>query len=137
MPHDPELVAETRAWLLKARLDLAAADHAFAAVSPLLEDAVFHAQQAAEKTLKAFLAWHQNAFRKTHNIEELGEQCLALDGGLKELIDRAVPLTEYAWRFRYPGEPTSPGPDEARDALTTAQEVHKAILARLPAEARP
>jgi hypothetical protein len=32
----------------------------------------FHAQQAAEKALKAFLAFHDEPFRKTHGIEEIG-----------------------------------------------------------------
>ncbi|MDO8681827.1 MAG: HEPN domain-containing protein [Acidobacteriota bacterium] len=55
MPHDPELVAETHAWLAKAALDLRAADHSLTAVPPLVDDIVFHAQQAAEKCFKGFL----------------------------------------------------------------------------------
>jgi HEPN domain-containing protein len=31
---------------------------------------VFHAQRAAEKAMKAFLAWHDVPFRKTHNLED-------------------------------------------------------------------
>lgn len=31
----------------------------------------FHCQQAAEKYLKAFLTWHQVAFSKTHDLQEL------------------------------------------------------------------
>jgi HEPN domain-containing protein len=30
--------------------------------------AVFHCQQAAEKALKGFLAWHDTPFRKTHDL---------------------------------------------------------------------
>jgi hypothetical protein len=33
------------------------------------------------------------------------------------VIDRAVPLTEYAWKFRYPGEPSEPSADETDEAL--------------------
>lgn len=95
-PHDPELVAETRAWLVRAERDLAAGAHDLTAEPPLVEDIVFHAQQAVEKVLKAFLAWHERPFRKTHNLEELGEQCLGVEPGLKLVIDRAVPLTVYA-----------------------------------------
>lgn len=62
MPHDPELVAETRAWLVRAERDLAAAAHELTAEPPFVEDIVFHAQQAAEKTLKAFLTWHGMGF---------------------------------------------------------------------------
>ena len=47
------------------------------------------------------------------------------------------PLTEYAWRFRYPGEPEEPTEDEARAAIEVARKVYAAILARLPVEAHP
>ncbi len=83
------------------------------------------------------LTWHDRPFRKTHSIEELGEQCLQVDPTLKGLIDRAVPLTEYAWKFRYPGEPEEPSQQEAEEALATARQVYAAIVARLPVEARP
>jgi HEPN domain-containing protein len=87
--------------------------------------------------LKGFLMWHGVPFRKTHSLEELGEQCLDLDITLKDLVDQAVPLTEYAWKFRYPGEPEEPFGEEAQEALQLAQQLLKAILARLPGEVRP
>jgi hypothetical protein len=67
----------------------------------------------------------------THNLEELGEQCLGVDPTLRHIVDQAVPLTEYAWRFRYPGEPESPTDEEARDALAVARAVSEAIATRL------
>jgi HEPN domain-containing protein len=134
MPLDPVLVAETKAWLRKAATDLRAAQHGLAAPPPLLDDAAFHCQQAVEKCLKAFLMWHGVPFRKTHSLEELGEQCLDLDTTLMKLVDRAVPLTEFAWKFRYPGEPEEPSIQEVQEALQIALEVHKAVLARLPLE---
>jgi len=54
-----------------------------------------------------------------------------------DLIDRVVPLTEYAWKFRYPGEPGAPTPEEAEEALACALQVHEAVLRRLPGEVRP
>ena len=45
MRHDPERIAETRAWFVKAAQDLAAAEHEFTASSPLAEDIVFRPQQ--------------------------------------------------------------------------------------------
>lgn len=134
MPADPVLVAETKAWLHKASLDLRAAEHDLTATPPLLADAVFHCQQAAEKTLKAFLMWHHTPFRKTHSLEEIGEQCLDIDRTLQNVVDRAVPLTEYAWKFRYPGDPEEPSREEAQDALEIASEIFKAITSRLPQE---
>jgi len=137
MPHDPELVAETRSWFVKANQDLGAATHEFKAEPPFLTDIVFHAQQAAEKSLKGFLTWHSTPFRKTHNLEEIGEQCLRIDSMLQPLVDRAVPLTKYAWLYRYPGDPAEPTGDEAERALALAREVYEAILERLPPEVRP
>ena len=137
MPHDPVRVAETEAWLTKAANDLRAAEYEFGAVPPLLGDIVFHCQQAAEKSMKGFLTWHSVAFRKTHSLEEIGEQCLTIDGTLKPLIDRAVPLTDYAWRFRYPGEPAEPPATEAQEALALAREVYEAVIGRLPKDVGP
>jgi HEPN domain-containing protein len=56
MKHDPGRVADTRAWLVKAAIDLRAAETDLAASLPLLEDALFHCQQAAEKAMKALLS---------------------------------------------------------------------------------
>lgn len=52
----------------------------------LLEDVLFHCQQAVEKTLKGFLAWHDVPFRKTHSLEELGAACERLDPTLKTAL---------------------------------------------------
>ena len=50
---------------------------------------------------------------------------------------RAEPLTEYAWRFRYPGETVELPMKEAQEALALAREVYDAIVVRLPEEASP
>jgi len=137
MAEDPVRVAETRAWMVKAASDLRAASHDLKSLPPLSGDTAFHCQQAVEKALKGFLAWHDCPFRKTHSLEELGEQCLQLDPTLKSLVDIAVPLTEYAWKFRYPGEPEEPSVQEVQEALDLAIKFYEAILTRLPHEARP
>ena len=99
--------------------------------------AVFHCQQAAEKALKAFLVWHDVPFRKTHDLKEIGEACVELDTNLMGFVGRAVPLTEYAWKFRYPGEPEAPSLEEVEAAFALATEVYEAILKRLPKEVEP
>lgn len=137
MPPDAARVAEMREWLATALLDLRAAEFHFTAEPPLTSDIVFHCQQLAEKSLKSFLVWHEVPFRKTHNLVEIGEQCAAVDPTLESLLRRAARLTEYAWRFRYPGEPEEPSEDEAREALALAREVHEAIISRLPEDAHP
>lgn len=133
----PELLAEVREWVQRAMEDLREAEHDLVASPPLVRGAVFHCQQAAEKALKAFLTMHEEPFRKTHDLDELGTAAAAHDPSLTDVVDRTAELTPYAWRFRYPGTPAVPTMDEAREALTIAREVYEAVLARLPDEAHP
>lgn len=137
MPHDPELVAETRGWFQRAAHDLGAGANDLTAMPAFTGDAVFHAQQAAEKSMKGYLTWHSRIFGKTHNLTELGGMCIGLDATLEPMLQRAASLTDYAWKYRYPGEPEEPSRDEAESALVLAREVYDAILSRLPAEVRP
>src|SRR5258708_3787596 len=74
MSPNEALVRETREWLDRARADL---DACAALISAgLSADALFHAQQCAEKSMKALLTWNQISFRKTHDLDELKRQCL-------------------------------------------------------------
>ena len=134
---DPARLEDTRAWLIRARSDLRAGAHDLAAVPPFTGDAAFHAQQAAEKALKAFLAWYDVPFGKTHDLARLGAQCADLDPSFGTVTQRAAALTEYAWKYRYPGEPSEPPREEAEGALALARAVVDAVLARLPAETHP
>lgn len=137
MPRDTARIAETGEWLSKAHIDLRAADHDGTADPPITADMVFHAQQVVEKTLKAFLCWHDVPFRKTHNLVELGEQCVGIDGSLEPLLRKAAFLTEYAWKFRYPGEAEEPEIAEADEAVALARAVFQAVIERLPEEVGP
>ncbi|MBI4010917.1 MAG: HEPN domain-containing protein [Candidatus Rokubacteria bacterium] len=137
MPPDAPRVADTRAWLRKAAGDLRGAEVDLAAKPPLSGDAAFHCQQAAEKALKALLTWHDVPFRKTHDLAEIGLQCATLDVSLEALCRRAERLTVFAWIFRYPGDVQEPPVGEVADALALAREIYDAVLARVPAEARP
>jgi len=133
----PEKVAEVRGWLVKAKDDIRGAEVDLGAVPPLLGDALFHCQQAAEKALKAFLTFHDCPFRKTHDLDVLAASCEELEPGLSPLLLRARELTPYAWRFRYPGDPQEPTEEEGRDALARAKDVVQVVLRVLPDDARP
>jgi HEPN domain-containing protein len=138
MVPDEARVEDVRAWLSKAALDLKAAAHETSAPAEALwGDVMFHAQQAVEKALKAFLAWHDVPFGKTHNLVELGRQCTTLDATLGTVVKEAEPLTQYAWKFRYPGEAKEPQQEAAEEALATARRVYEAILNRVHPNARP
>ena len=134
MPEDARH-EETRAWVTRASEDLRSAR--VLTDSGMLSSALFHCQQAAEKSIKAFLTWNQIAFPKTHDLEDLESLCSPLDPTLSPTLIPARPLTGYAWRFRDPGAPYQPDLLEAEETLIVASNVHNAVLARLPASARP
>lgn len=73
------------------------AEHPEAALSAMC----FHAQQSAEKSLKAVLTAHCADFPRTHNLEELarlvGEQQISLPIPARDLRR----LNPYAVDFRY------------------------------------
>jgi hypothetical protein len=74
---------------------------------------------------------HDQPFRKTHDLSELGRAVAVVDATLEPLCRKAAPLSVYAWGFRYPGEPVEPTAEEAQDAFAIANEVATAIRARL------
>ncbi len=127
----PSPLAEAREWLSRAEQDLQAAERVLQTPPPLPAIAAYHAQQAAEKALKAFLAAHNTAFRPTHNLEELLQACLALDAGFGRLTTAAQTLAPYATRFRYPGGPTAPPVPEAEQALQLAEDLVGFVRERL------
>jgi HEPN domain-containing protein len=137
MRHDPARIEDTQAWLTKAATDLAAGAHMLTAEPPFTGDALFHAQQAGEKALKGFLAWHDTPFGKTHDLAALGQQCAEIDPTLGAIGPRAATLTDYAWRYRYPGEPAEPSREDAESALALAREVFETILRALPTDVHP
>jgi HEPN domain-containing protein len=58
-----------RDWLTRASHDLQAARVLATADPPLLDAAIYHCQQAAEKAVKAWLQSKDDPLRKTHDIE--------------------------------------------------------------------
>jgi len=114
-----ELAAE---WVEKAEGDYATAGRELRTRHRPNYDAVcFHAQQMAEKYLKAFLQEHGAIFPKTHSLIVLLELCLPLDASFESQRELLVLLDRYAVRYRYPGE--SADKAEARQALQAATTV--------------
>ncbi len=128
MTPDELLRNEAAKWLRQAAKDRNAAQ--------LLLDAepsrsVFHSQQAAEKATKAFLTFHQIAFRKTHDLTDLGSQCVTVDPSLEKILLDVDGLTDYASAFRYPDSPYEPDPAEAAEALTIATKLCDEVQRRI------
>lgn len=86
----------------------------------LLEDACFHAQQCAEKALKALLLRLDIAFPRTHAIEMLLDLLKAYGLVAPTSVDEAYRLSQYAMQTRYPGEWEPVTADEAKWAVERA-----------------
>ncbi|WP_263356844.1 HEPN domain-containing protein [Acidicapsa ligni] len=80
---------------------------------PLAPDAVFgfHAQQAAEKLLKALLAQLGVEFELTHNLTKLAKAVELIDGPIPDLGIPLRKLTRFGVVYRYEFPPLSATPD--------------------------
>ena len=125
---------EAREWLAKAAEDLASARDLIG--TGHFGNALFFCQQVAEKSLKAFLTWHGRVFRRTHDLEERGEACRAIDPTPAALVEQADVLSDYAWKLRYPGTAYTPEREEAEAMLGLAGCVFLEVQSRLPLETR-
>jgi len=118
-------------WLGKASADFDLANHLLAEGMAFPNAIAFNSQQAAEKYLKAFLVWHQVAFQKTHDLEEILDLVETVDGGLAESLRDVIVLTPYGVELRYPGDRPDATTETAREAVELARKVRAAVMQRL------
>jgi HEPN domain-containing protein len=97
--------------------------------NPNYDAVCFHAQQTAEKYLKAVLQESGSPFPKTHNLIELLEMCLRVDPTFEMMRRPLVLLDRYAIRYRYPGE--SAEKDEGQAAVQAVKVVREIARSRL------
>jgi len=95
------------------------------------ENVGFHAQQVAEKFIKAFLIRHQIEFPKTHNMTLLRQLIAQADQTLAERLASADVLTPYGVEFRYPGDLPPVSQEHGAQALSVAEQARDLIIASL------
>jgi len=116
-------VKELENWIAYAEEDLNAAKLLLKGKKPLLSAACFHAQQCAEKYLKALLIFKDFDFPKSHDLVTLDSLC-AQNGILTGFdAEKLTDLSKHAIQTRYPGN--QPTPEEAKEAIEIAAEVRK------------
>lgn len=118
-------------WLSYADEDLRLARHALTLATGVPYRLVaYHAQQCAEKSLKAYLVSHRIDFPYTHNISRLLELCRDKAHWCVDLLDAEV-LSVYAITTRYPGEDEEVTRDEALRAIELAESVKDLVVQEL------
>jgi len=125
-----ELQIQVLNWIEIAEEDLILAKHAFTIKSNIPYRLIgYHAQQCAEKYLKAYLVSKLIDFPYTHNIEVLITLCNNIVN-LKDDLKDTVKLSRYAIAKRYPGEYQSINRREAKEAVVLA-ELTKNVIGKL------
>ena len=118
-------------WINKANNDFKIVEHELSlAEEEAVKDVVcFHCQQAVEKYLKAFLIYHKIEIERTHNIEHLLDQCVAID---KDFANMEVKeLSSFGVDIRYPDDFYIPDMEEVNFYYSLTKRVKDLVLAKL------
>ncbi len=120
----------TLEWVDKAEGDFNTAirEHR-AKKAPNFDAVCFHAQQMAEKYLKAVLQEYSNPIPKTHSLVDLMALCMKNDSSYMGIQSDLNILESYAVQFRYPGQ--SADKLEAIMAIKSAKLVRSFIRQQL------
>lgn len=118
-------------WVAKAEEDFAVAEHLLAENTPYLGTVGFHAQQAAEKFLKAALVHYQVEFPKTHDLGRLLDLVATANAPLAASLRRATALNPLGATMRYPSDLPELTAEDARTAVGLAGAVREAVRALL------
>jgi len=112
----------TREWIDKAEGDFSTASREIRVRKAPNYDAVcFHAQQCAEKYLKAVLQESEIPFGKTHHLIAILELTLGTEPSWELLRPQLQSLNAYSVSVRYPGEAADKA--MAKDALRLAKAI--------------
>ena len=124
--NDPELVGEASRWLRYAADDLDVANELLG--GQRARHACFHAQQAAEKALKAALVLDGLDVPYTHDLNALRNH-LPDSWSVKREHPDLAELTVWAAESRYPGDWAEPTHADAMRVASAARSVLESIVA--------
>lgn len=131
---DPAVLEKVKQWLVYRDEDLRVARHAFSMPeTPSFRLITFHAQQCAEKHLKAYLVFRGTDFPFTHNLRSLLDLCATHAARAEQLRD-AEELNPYASTAGYPGEDMEVNEAEAHLAVEIAERVRESVRRSLREE---
>ena len=122
----------TREWVDKAEGDRNTARRELRArKNPNFDAACFHAQQCAEKYLKALLQESGLAITRTHSLDALARPLIAA-ASVSSLLPALRTLSAYAVETRYPGK--NANRSLAREAVLHMERVRRGIrgILKLP-----
>ncbi|MHB9028310.1 MAG: HEPN domain-containing protein [Candidatus Latescibacterota bacterium] len=120
-PSKGRLTTSPSDWLLNARSNLRFAIIGLGETGILPHHICFHAQQAAEKALKAVLLYYKVDFPPVHDIQQLLRSLEKAGITFPYDVQGAEILTPYAVETRYPGYWGNIGSEDVREAIQIAE----------------
>ena len=97
--------------------------------NPNYDAVCFHAQQCAEKYIKARLCEENISFGKVHDLVALMEQAVSVEPGWEKFREDLAYLSDFAVSFRYPGESSDKNAaQDARKRCTRFRKVARSAL---------
>jgi len=116
-----------KSWLLKANEDIAVVIELSSEKPEMYATAIsFHAQQAVEKFLKAYLVFRDIEFGRTHDVDFLLSECMSVETSGFEDIDLKN-LNDFAVTIRYPDDFLTPALREITEFKEIALQVKKIV----------
>ena len=115
-----------RNWLFRAIEDIAVIENLSDTNIEFYTSTIcFHAQQAVEKFLKAFLIYHDIDFPKTHDLDYLILECRKIDNNFIDIDLKS--LSDFGVSIRYPDDFYVPGVNETREYIEISKEIQSRI----------
>lgn len=121
-------------WLFKARHDLSSSEYLLSSPDLLFDISIYHTQQCAEKSLKAYLAFREKEIENTHNLKMLVEICALIDSEFNDLYDDCIFLNPYATLYRYPQGDLMPSRETVVEAIKTSQKIYDFVTCKIKSE---
>jgi HEPN domain-containing protein len=121
-----------RAWLQKAAHDITAINRVMVGTRVPWDIVCFHAQQAAEKVLKAFPVFHGQTPSKSHDCAYLLSECAKIAPSLAPLRADFRYVTRYGVAPRYPDIGPDPTKKQSVAAIAAMDRLRASVFALLP-----
>ncbi len=119
---------EYEKWFRKAENDLLSIQNNLKSEQIPADVCCFHAQQAAEKYLKAYLVSRSVVFPKTHDLELLLRLCEQINPVFSDILTQVRSLIDYAIVPCYPDVADDLTPEDARQAEINSLVIKQFIL---------
>ncbi len=100
-------------------------------VTEVFGTVAYHCQQAAEKSLKAYLVFKNYKVIKTHDLIMLVDLCCKLDRDFEKLYDDAEQINPFATKFRYPTEFDIPDCEDAKKIIDRTERIVNFVLEKI------